>query len=139
MNDPHINVNIKVCGTKSRRGKLQCVGRANVLVDSGATHSMIPRGMLDAVGIASSGQMNASLADGKSVEYQTAKARVCMMGDGPDAGKGVCANVIVGVVDGEHIATVGASTLHALKVKMEFGARRSIVGSGEVIESDRKR
>jgi clan AA aspartic protease len=48
----------------------------NVLVDSGATFTMLPRPLLERLGVAAHEKMSFELADGRSVEYDVGETAV---------------------------------------------------------------
>ena len=53
----------------------------NFLVDTGAYESLIPRTMLEAIGITPEGKRNYVLADGSEVTFDVAVARMEIMGE----------------------------------------------------------
>lgn len=134
--DPHLNVDVKVCGPAREGGLLPCVTVKGMLVDTGATHSMIPRSALGSTGIQPTGQMSATLADGKKITFDQAMARVCLVAQ--DGKRAACAEVPIGIVDDGHLATVGASTLAALNAKLNFGRHRGITATGAIIDIPRR-
>ena len=130
--DPHIMADVKVCGLKQAADKtVSCVRAGRVLVDTGATHSMIPRAMLAKIGVQPTSKMRATLADGRQVDFDQARARICLV---DDSGKqAVCAVVPVGVTDDGHMVTVGASALRALKARVEFGKDAGVTATGQIL------
>ena len=51
------------------------------LIDTGATDTLVPRDVLESIGIAPDGQREYVLADGKGAKFDTAVARVEFMGE----------------------------------------------------------
>ena len=130
--DHHIFVSVDVCGVKKAADStVECTKLKSVLVDSGATHSMIPRAILAKIGVEPTSKMRATLADGRQVDFDQARARICLMDD--SGKKAVCAVVPVGVIDDGHVVTVGASALRALKARVEFGKDAGVTATGQIL------
>ena len=53
----------------------------NFLIDTGATDTLVPRNVLESIGITPDGQREYVLADGKEAKYDIAVARIEFMGE----------------------------------------------------------
>ena len=82
------------------------------LVDTGASHSMFPASLLDALHIARRSQFDGTLADGSEVSYWSGWALI-----GIDGEEGVC-RVIFGP-EGDDSSVLGSTTLQMLMFKVD--------------------
>ena len=82
------------------------------LVDTGASHSMFPTSLLDALHIARRSQFDGTLADGSEVSYWSGWALI-----GIDGEEATC-RVIFGP-EGDESSVVGSTTLQMLMFKVD--------------------
>lgn len=81
-----------------------------MLVDTGATNSVVPRPILGAIGVVPEGKKTHELADGTKVQMDVATARIELMGE-------LTAGLVVfGRVDAEPV--LGATALESVGVEV---------------------
>ena len=82
------------------------------LVDTGASHSMFPASLLDALHISRRSQVDGTLADGSEVSYWRGRALI-----GIDGREDICPALFG--PEGEDASVIGATTLQILMFKVD--------------------